>query len=59
MLHNPRVSVSVLTSSKYYTHAGVDALICNTGPSIKDVCTLMGEGGQTKVEKCGQAEGDG
>ena len=55
MLHNPRVSVSVLTSSKYYTHAGVDALICNTGPSIKDVCTLVG-GGQAKVEKCRQGE---
>lgn len=59
MLHNPRVSVSVLTSLKYYTDAGVDALICNTGPSVKDACTLVGEGGQAKVEKCGQAEGDG
>ena len=26
------------------------------GPSIKDVCTLGEEGGQAKVDKCGQGK---
>ena len=35
----------------------ISSLLFHLGPSIKDACTLGGEGGQAKVEKCWQGEG--